>query len=220
MDAIECIKSRMSIRKFKPEPVPQDALIEIIDIARWSPSYKNSQPWEVVILSGKKKEDLSAMLIDLFKKGTEPCPDIPEPESWPEPQQARINDLYAKRARATGMDLNDPEVIKKAKIANFGFYRAPHAIYLVQDGSLNEWSIFDIGLFAQTLMLAAHARGIGSVPQAFATDYARYIKEFLGIAAGKRLVLGMSVGYPDMESPVNSFRTDRVPVSEIVTWME
>jgi len=220
MDAIECIKSRMSIRKFKPEPVPQDALIEIIDIARWSPSYKNSQPWEVVILSGKKKEDLSAMLIDLFKKGTEPCPDIPEPESWPEPQKARINDLYAKRARATGMDLNDPEVIKKAKIANFGFYRAPHAVYLIQDGSLNEWSIFDIGLFAQTLMLAAHARGIGSVPQAFATDYARDIKEFLGIAAGKRLVLGMSVGYPDMESPVNDFRTDRVPVSEIVTWME
>lgn len=45
MDAIECIKTRMSIRSFKPEPVPKEPLQEIIEIARWSPSYKNTQPW-------------------------------------------------------------------------------------------------------------------------------------------------------------------------------
>ncbi len=40
---------RMSIRQFKPEPVPKEILMEIIDIAKWSPSYKNSQPWESVL---------------------------------------------------------------------------------------------------------------------------------------------------------------------------
>lgn len=55
MDAIECIKTRMSIRKFKTDPVPLEILIKVIDAARWSPSYKNSQPWEVIIISGDKK---------------------------------------------------------------------------------------------------------------------------------------------------------------------
>ena len=50
MDAIECIKNRMNIRAFKPEKVPKDLLMEVVNIAKWSPSYKNSQQWEVIIL--------------------------------------------------------------------------------------------------------------------------------------------------------------------------
>jgi nitroreductase len=220
MDAINCIKTRRSIRKFKPESVSKDILMDVINTAKWSPSYKNSQPWEAIVLSGSKKEALSEMLTGLIEKGIKPCPDIPEPETWPQAEGSRIADLYKKRSEATGIDLNAPEVIKKAKIINFNFYGAPHAIYLFQDSSLTPWSLFDLGLFAQSLMLAAHAKGIGSVPQAFAVDYAQDIKKFLNIPETKRLVLGISVGYPDLESPANAFRTDRVETEEIVKWIE
>ena len=220
MDAIECIKTRMSIRKFKPKPVPNEVLLEVINIAKWSPSYKNSQPWEAVILSGDKKEALSKMLIELLKNGTKPCPDLPAPESWPSAEAARIDHLFKMRSAATGIDMNDPENLIKAKKANFSFYGAPHAIYLFQDASLTPWSLFDLGLFAQSLMLSAHANGLGTVPQAFATDYAQDIKRFLFIPETKRLVLGISIGYPDMESPVNAFRTDRIETDEIVKWIE
>jgi len=216
MDAIECIKSRMSIRKFKPDPVHDDMLIEIIEAAKWSPSYKNSQPWEVAIVSGEKKETLSKMLVELLEKNEPPCPDIPEPQSWPPAEKARIVSLMKMRSEQTGKDLNDPEVKRKAKIVNFNFYKAPHGIFLFQDASLSLWSLFDIGLFAQSLMLAAHAHGIGTVPQAFLTDYALYVKKFLGIPETKRLVLGISVGYPDLESPANKFRTDRVDRQELL----
>jgi len=220
MDAIECIKTRRSIRGFKPDPVPGEILREIIETAIRSLSYKNSQPWEVMVLSGEKKDALSKMLVGELEKGTALCPDIPEPESLPESEGVRIADLYRKRAEVSGIDLNDPEVLKKAKIVNFNFYRAPHAIYLYQDGSLTPWSLFDLGIFAQSLMLAAHAKGLGTVPQAFATDYAQNIKKFLGIPAAKRLVLGISIGYPDLDSPANAFRTDRVEIDEIVKWLE
>jgi len=216
MDAIECIRTRRSIRAFKKEPVPEDVLRKIVETAMWSPSYKNTQPWEVIIVSGKKKEQLSELLVGLLEKGEPPCPDIPEPQSWPELNQQRINRLYEMRAKATGLDLTAPDVVKKAKIANFRFYGAPHVIYLYQDASLPLWSLFDLGLFAQSLMLAAHALGVATVPQAFATDYARYIKEFLGIPATKRLVLGLSTGYPDLDSPANALRPDRVAVDEIL----
>jgi nitroreductase len=220
MDAIECIKKRMSIRAFKPERVPKDILMEVVNIAKWSPSYKNSQPWEVIILSGAKKEALSKMMVELLKKGVEPAPDLPRPQFWPSAEEARINHLYKTRAEATGIDLKDPEVVRKSKEANFNFYYAPHAIYLFQDSSLTLWSLFDIGLFAQSLMLAAHAKGLGTVPQAFSTDYAKQIKNFLSIPETKRLVIGISIGYPDLESPINKFRTDRVETEKLVSWLE
>jgi nitroreductase len=220
MDAIECIMSRMSIRRFKADPVPKDVLKKVIETALRSPSYKNTQPWEAIVVSGSKKEELSRLLVGIFEKGSKPAPDIPEPSTWPPHIEARIKELIRGRKENLGIDLTDPEVGRKSKIANFNFYGAPHGIFLFQDSALSLWSIFDMGLFAQSLMLSAHAEGFGTVPQAFLTDYAAEVKKFLGIPAEKRLVLGMSMGYPDTESKINRFRTDRAGVDEIVRWVE
>ncbi|MCA1765381.1 MAG: nitroreductase [Desulfobulbaceae bacterium] len=210
----------MSIRGFKPEPVDRAVLKEVFELARWSPSYKNSQPWEVLVLSGEKKKGLSREMIRLFEEGAPNSPDLVAPQGWPPTEQANINQLYQSRREATGVDLLDPKLVRKAKKANFSFYGAPHAVYLLQDNSLSQWSLFDLGLFAQTLMLAAHAKGLGTVPQAFATDYAGEIKEFLGIPATKRLVLGLSLGYPDPEASLNKLRSDRMAVEKFVRWLE
>jgi nitroreductase len=210
----------MSIRGFTDQPVAQELLREIIKTAGRSPSYKNSQPWDVLVLSGEKKEGLSSMLLGLLAEDVPAQPDLAAPTSWPKREQNQINNLFAGRKEATGMDLADPKIIILAKKANFKFYRAPHAIYLFQDDSLSSWSIFDLGIFAQSLMLAAHAKGLGTVPQAFATDYSTQVKEFLGIPQAKRLVLGFSIGYPDLDSPVNQFHTERMQLDEFTSWLE
>jgi nitroreductase len=220
MDAIECIQSRRSIRKFTTESVPHADLKELIETAQWSPSYKNTQPWEVAIVSGAKKAELSKILVGLLEERATPTPDFTTPASWPVAEQERIDYLMNKRKELTGLDLTAPEMVVKAKKANFNFYYAPHAIYLFQDASLSEWSIFDMGLFAQSLMLAANAKGLATVPQAFATDYAKEVKECLNIPSSKRLILGLSVGYPDMESPVNAYRTERSSTDSICQFME
>jgi nitroreductase len=220
MDTLECIKTRRSIRQFTSEAVPRKDLEELIDIARWSPSYKNSQPWEAIILSGAKKKELSTTLVGLLQDGKENSADLAPPVFWPEAEENRIKNLLAKRKELTGIDLAAPEMVFKAKKANFNFYFAPHAIYLFQDARLSEWSLFDIGLFTQSLMLTAHAKGLATVPQAFATDYAKEVKECLDIPASKRLILGLSVGYPDMESPGNAYRTERSETEEICRWLE
>ena len=48
MDAIECIVTRASVRKFRPDPVPDEEIREIVRAAQWTPSYKNSQLWQVL----------------------------------------------------------------------------------------------------------------------------------------------------------------------------
>lgn len=220
MDTLECIKSRQSIRGFKPDPVPRELLLKIIETASYSPSYKNTQPWEVMIVSGEKKRGLSSMLLEFLEQNTKPIPDLIEPVSWPQTQQNRINQLYEKRGKATGLDLTDPAIIKKSKMANFRFYNAPNALYFYQDASLSSWSLLDIGMFIQSVMLAANALGLGTVPQAFAVDYAPQVKALLSIPEDKRLIVGMSLGYPDREAPINQTRTDRAGTDELITWLE
>ena len=220
MNTIECIKTRMSIRKFKPESVPKDVLMEIIDVAKWSPSYRNSQPWECLIISGAKKAALSKMMIELLEKDQKISPDMPEIKSWPPAENAKIERCYAKRAEVMGYKLIDLEALKQAKKANFAFYGAPHAVYLFQDAALTSWSLFDMGLFAQSFMLAAHSKGLGTVPQGFVTDYAQDIKKFLSIPETKRLIVGMSIGYPDMEGPENAYKMDRAETDQFVKFIK
>lgn len=218
MDAITCIETRSSVRRFKPDPVPRGLLEQVLDTARWAPSYKNTQPWEVVVVSGQKKEGLTKLLTELLESHASSCPDIPHPTSWPDVIERRMNEHLLKKLAAMGVDLNDPTMRKRSKIANFRFYGAPHGIFLYQDAELTAWSIFDLGLFAQSLMLAAHALGLGTVPQAFLTDYAPQVKEYLGIPAHKRLVLGISIGYPDIRE--GDFRSSRMELGEFVSWCE
>lgn len=221
MDAIECIRTRMSIRRFKPDAVPKDIFLDIINTALRSPSYKNSQPWEAVIVSGKKKDELTNLLTGLLEKGAKPKPDLPEPKSWPPLVDARIKKNFSERTTFFGIDVSDFKIYtKKAKLANFRFYGAPHAIFLFQDSSLAMWSVLDMGMFAQSILLAAHAHGVGTVPQAFLTDYSTEIKRFLRIPETNRLILGISLGYPDMTDKVNSYRSGRINAEEMLRWEE
>jgi len=55
MDTIEAIESRRSIRAFKNTPIPKETLDKILKAASNSPSFTNTQPWEVAVVCGEKK---------------------------------------------------------------------------------------------------------------------------------------------------------------------
>ncbi len=216
MDAIECIVTRSSVRKFRPDAVPTEEIREIVRAAQWTPSYKNSQPWQVLVISGSRKDELTAMLLDLMDKRAEATPDLPPPREWPEPQDSLIRDLMDKRSALAGIDLNAPESVLRSKKANFRFYGAPCGLFITHNASLGSWSILDAGMFVQSLMLAAHARGLATVPQAFLTDYAAQVKEFFGLSATTRILLGLSLGYAADAPEAMPPRPERVPLEDVL----
>jgi nitroreductase len=220
MEAIKCITTRSSIRRFSPEPVSHEIISDIVRAAQWSPSYKNSQPWEVVAVSGSRKEALTKMLLELLDRSAEATPDLPTPASWPEPINSRINELMTKRSAIAGIDLNAPDSVLRSKRANFRFYGAPYGLFILQDASLGEWSILDAGIFIQSLMLAAHAKGLATVPQAYLTDYSREIKNFLDIPDNMRLLLGISLGYSGTAPEDLPPRPERVPLEDVLSFLE
>ena len=67
MELLEGIKTRMSIRGFKPNPITREGMEKILQAASNSPSYTNTQPWEVAVVSGKKKDELAQRLLELAK---------------------------------------------------------------------------------------------------------------------------------------------------------
>ena len=220
MEILEAIHTRQSIRAFKPDPIAKDVLDKILQAASSSPSYTNTQPWEVVMVMGKKKDELGRKLLDLARVKAATRPDLPMPKSLPPALEERSRKHGARRLSTLGVARDDEEGREKLRLMNFEFYGAPCAVFLFIDGSLGEWSIFDIGLFAQNLTLAAHSLGVESCLQASVTNYALEIKKILGIEESKKLVIGISLGYPDEKAKLNTYRSLKQKPDEFAKWYE
>jgi len=207
METLEAIETRRSSRAFKPDPIPAHVLNKILQAASASPSYTNTQPWEVAVVSGKRRDELAEKLLGLARAKAPTSPGLPVPKGWPAGMDERSREHGARRLGTLGLARDDADGREKLRLMNFEFYGAPCALFLFMDGSLGEWSIFDMGLFAQTLILAAHSLGVESCLQASVTGYAPEIKKFLGVAEGKKLVIGISLGYPDDKAVLNTYRS-------------
>jgi nitroreductase len=220
MEILEGIKTRQSIRAFKPNPITQDVMRKILQEASTSPSYTNTQPWEVVVVSGKKKDELSRKLLELARAKASTNPDLPMPKGWPAALEQRSREHGVRRLNTLGMARDDEAGREKLRLMNFEFYGAPCAVFLFIDGALGEWSIFDMGIFSQTLILAAHSLGVESCLQASVTNYAPEIKKFLGIGGSKKLVICISLGYPDETAKLNTYRSLKQKPDEFTRWVE
>lgn len=218
MDLIKGIETRRSIRAFTNTPVPEETLRKIIKTASNSPSYTNTQPWEVAVVCGKKKEDLSKIIRDLAVRKAEVGPDFPMPKAWPAEHVARTKEHGTRRLAALGVDRDDEVGRENLRLMNFEFYGGPCAIFLFMDGMLGEWSVFDMGLFAQNLTLAALAFGVESCLQASVTIYAREIKKFLEVSENMKLMICISLGYPDNEAKLNTYRAVKQTPDEFTKW--
>jgi nitroreductase len=220
MELLEGIKTRRSFRAFKSESITKCVMKKILQAASNSPSYTNTQPWEVVVVSGKKKDELGRKLIELAREKAPTSPDLPIPKGWPPALEERSREHGARRLNTLGVARNDEVGRVKLRLMNFEFYGAPCVIFLFIDGSLGEWSIFDMGLFSQNLILAAHSLGVESCLQASVTNYATEIKKILGIPESKKLVIGMSLGYPDEKAKLNTYRSFKQKPDEFTKWYD
>jgi nitroreductase len=223
MDVIEAIRTRRSIRAFKPDPVPQATLRTIMEVALRAPSWSNTQPWEFTIVSGTK---LKAIIGDATAKtGVKAAPDFPGPGVFPEPFKTRFIELAARISEAT--QARSPEAQKEEEWYLRGpkFYGAPAVIYICTDhsfchqsGTLNVWPLFDCGLVAENIMLLAPEFGLGTIALAQAVHYPDILREHLAIPDSKLIVLGIAIGYPDWDNTINGFSSDREGVDEVVRW--
>jgi nitroreductase len=217
MELLDGIKTRRSYRAYKNTPIPSEVMDGVLEAAGRSPSFTNTQPWEIAVVSGGKKDDLSRILCGLVESRTPTSPDIPLPTLWPADLERRSRDHGARRFRALGIERENEQQRNELRMMNFKFYGAPCVVFLFIDSSLTSWSIFDAGLFAQSLCLAAHSVGLGTCLQAALASYPDAVRQFLGLPKTKQLVIGISIGYPDFTAKINAYQSTRIGLNEFAS---
>jgi nitroreductase len=96
------------------------------------------------------------------------------------------------------------------------FFGAPTVVYLCIDRTLTAWSIFDMGLLAQSIMLAAQQYGVDSAAAALLISYPDLIRAELEIPEDVSILMGVALGYRDRQHPLNQYRSPRRPLQEVV----
>jgi len=225
MDIVEAINQRKSIRAFKSEPVPKETLEEIMELALRAPSWGNTQPWEFVVATGKKLEEIRQGFVEKAAIAAADNPDIPRPRGFPQPYDTRYRALGRKVLELKGISREDKEKRMWWILQGLRLFEAPCVIYICidraiyrQDDTLNVWPLFDCGLVAENVMLLAAKYGLGTIAQIQAVLYPDVLRKVLGIPDSKLVVLGIAVGYPDWDDPVNQFRSERDPLENVSTW--
>jgi nitroreductase len=222
MDVFDAIKERKSIRAFKSDPVELDLLKKIIEQAQRAPSWANTQPWEFAIATGKKLKAIQDAFVKRGGQGMQNSQsEVARPYDFPEIYMSRIKKMQVNESRGRTSQAT-PEEMEARLAMNFRHYGAPCCIYLLvgknfiyQDKGVNVWSMYDSGAAVQNIMLLAVNYGLGTIAQAMAVVYPDIIRKELGIPEDKLIALGIAIGYPDWDNPINKDFRDREPLDEI-----
>ena len=221
MELVAAIRGRRSIRKFKSQDVPQNILTEILEIARWSPSWGNTQPWDLYILTGNTLAKFKEMNLKQTLAGASTASDVPMLTNWPDAMKARYGELGKVVLSAQGIKRDDKEARDKYYQDMVSVFDAPCLILAcISRDNLVEYQMLDIGLIAQTICLAAYDKGLGTCLLAAAARYSAEIRKIAAIPEDKKIVVGIALGYPDPSFPLNNFERDRAKLNEFVHWME
>ncbi len=211
MDIEEAISSRKSVRAFTDEAVSQAQIERILELSQRAPSGTNTQPWYVHVCTGAVRDRIASDVIELFEAGKAGKYEDYDyyPPNW--------LDLHRDRRRGIGWSLYGLLGIEKGDRArshqqhrrNFEFFDAPVGLFFTTDGYLGRGSWSDVGLYMQTVMLAARGEGLHTCPQAAWILFQEPIFRHLKIPADQALVSGMSLGHADEDAIVNTLVSER-----------
>lgn len=216
MDLINIIDERKSIRAFRSESIPKETIEEILKLSIKAPSAINLQPWEIIVVSGEEKERLSRKLLKAYREKRISCgPGNVKP----------LPKIFGKRGAKTLQMMNPFFEQMKADPNQFinegslNFYGAPVAILICLDDAFPKERLIDIGVILGYFILVAHRFGLATCPIALITAYEDEIKDLLNIPENKKIVIGIALGYPDKEAPINQFKSPRDDLEKIVRWI-
>ncbi|WP_406205127.1 nitroreductase [Streptomyces decoyicus] len=215
--AEKLIRGRRATRAFRPDPVPEETLRAVFALAGAAPSSSNTQPWQVEVVSGALRDRLADALQAAHAEQRTTV-DFPyRDDMYSTAQQGRRAAFGTALYGALGIGRNDHAARAAFDAESLRFYGAPHVAFLFTAGDAGARLAADVGIYAQTLLLAMTAYGLDSCPQGLLSFYADTVRGELGLDREKLLV-GISFGHADESAPVNHITTDRAALDATTTF--
>lgn len=190
MDVKQAIESRRSIRRFKPDALPHETIEMILNAARLSPSGKNNQPWQFVVVQGDERTAMSEAL------------------------QAGLQSMKDKGI-PTGSAEYTFRIMKDAPAVVFVFNSknpGPWEEKTVTEQVSSIVNIQSIGGAILSMLLRAQELNVGSLW--ICDTFAAYEELTSWLGWSGLLVAAVALGYAD-EAPA---ARPRQPLSELVEW--
>ena len=209
MNVTDAVAARISIRAFKPDPVPGPLVREILEAAARAPSGGNLQPWRVYALAGAPLDALKAA-VAANPMGEPPEYDVYPPNLWDPLRTRRFEcgeDLYA----TIGVPREDKPARLRQLAKNGELFGAPVGLFFCIDRRCGppQWS--DVGMYMQTVMLLATERGLDTCAQEYWARYPKTVARAVGLPDDHMLFSGMALGWRDPDAPINTLRPRRDP---------
>ena len=216
MALLSAINERKSIRGFTSETLPQSIVEPLLEAARMAPSASNQQPWNFVVVTGETRDKLAHDILAAYR----------ERSKHYDPSRGKtISRVYMQRTKKLLKGMRpylkkiNQEVVPFLEEGSCTFYGAPVLILVTMDKSHPHSKLIDIGCAVENIVLAAHDQGLGTCMIALILIFEELIKQRLGIPESMRVVLGIALGYPNGELPVNEFRAPKEGLGEMTRWI-
>jgi len=220
VDVDAALKARTSIRAFDDRPVEKGQLRDVLDAARWSPSGGNLQPWSVLAVGGDAREAVSDLALGVI--AANPAGEADEaliypPSLW-EPYRSRRFKLGEDMYKLLGIPRSDKLARLQRFTDNYRFFGAPVGLFFVIDRNLGRGQWAHLGMFMQSVALAATARGLSTCMQESWAMVRKSLHQHFALAKNELLYCGMALGYADASAAVNQLRSDRAEVDDFTTF--
>jgi nitroreductase len=187
MNTREAIAARRSIRRFKPEPIPEEALGAILLAATQAPSAKNKQPWRFIVVQGEAR----AEMVDVMCQGI---------------------DRIVAQGEGVGSAEGSARIMAEAPVTVFVFNPAGLRPWLTRSVDQMFTDLVDIqsiGAAIQNMLLAALDLGIGSLWICDVFYAYEELCDWLGQSG--QMIAAVSFGYADESPPARPRR----PVAQV-----
>ena len=212
MNVVDAVNARLSVRQFLPTAVSDDQLRALLSDASRSPSGGNVQPWRMYVVNGDSLTRMREFLT------TQPPVEEPEYEIYPksisEPYRTNRFTIGEQMYATLGIAREDKPGRLRQFAHNNDFFSAPAAMFCFIDRQMGppQWS--DLGMFLQTFMLLAVENGLATCAQEYWSVRHKAVSTFVGAPENEMLFCGLAIGYADTSAPINSLRSERMPVDE------
>ena len=216
----ELMAARFSCRAFRSDPVPRATIERILTAAQKTASWCNSQPWRVEIASGTATEAFRKVMYAAASSGKPASGDFPFPREY--------SGVYLERRRESGFQLynaleiprGDKAGYARQALENYNFFGAPHVAIIHTDEALGTYGAIDCGGYVTSFILAAQALGVATVPQAALAFHSDVVRAHFGLGDDRKVVCGISFGYPELNHKANSYRTSRATIAETARFID
>jgi len=215
----DVLRARKSVRAFKPDPVPRALVEEILEMAARSPSGTNVQPWKVHVVAGGKRAELEREVLR-HRENSPPdtSAEFVRASKRKEPYTSRMRKLGKDMYTLIGIPKGDQQANWNQWGRNYKFFDAPVGLIFTIDKDLDRMAYVDLGIFLQTLMLAAKSRGLDTCAQGAWNAFWSVTRRVLNVPEEDYIVCGISLGYADESHPVNTLVSEREPVASFATF--